>query len=378
MARYQKTKFTLGDWYLTQRSGSAAWYRATIETGKIRRVSLQTADYEEARRRFERWWAENYKLDVQDMPPSKVKLADVLNHYECNHVPKVASAQSIKIILRYWREYWGDATVADVRPLEKQEAFRAHLLALGGMGHVSVARCMEIGKAAIRYAWKRGLINAVPYIEIPTYGETPPKGRPLTVEEIGRLLRGTAEPHLQLFILLMLGTAARPGALFDLTWGQIDWQAGLIRLNPEGRKQTAKRRPVVKLPDTLKAVLEPLKGAPDAHVLQFRGKPIRKVDSGWHKMVKRAGLEGNVTPYSCRHTVARWLRQQGVPLEEVAGQLGHVMPGFSMTLRYSPDAPDYLQRAEAALDKLLALVVNSATTLERGGINQETAKESYG
>lgn len=365
MPRYNRTKFTLGDWYLTQRSGSPSWYRATIKAGKIERVSLQTADYEEAKRRFERWWAEHYKLDAQDMPPSKVKLADVLNHYECNHLPKVASAQSIKIILRYWRDYWGDATVADVRPLDKQEAFREHLLALGGMKPVSVARCMEFGKAAIRYAWKRGLINAVPYIEIPAYGELPPKGRPLTVEEIGILLRGTAEPHLQLFVLLMLGTAARPGALFDLTWGQVDFTAGLVRLNPEGRKQTAKRRPVVKLPDTLKTILAGLQGAPNAHVLQFRGKPITKVDSGWHKMVKRAGLEGNVTPYSCRHTIARWLRQQGVSIEEVAGLLGHTMPGFSMTLRYSPDAPDYLVNAVTAIEKLLALVYPAATTLHK-------------
>lgn len=363
MARYQKTKYQLGEWYLTQRHGSLSWYRANVTAGKLQRVSLQTDSYEEAKRRFERWWAENYKLDAQDMPPSKVKLADVLNHYETQHVPKVRSAESIKIILRYWRDYWGDASVVDVRPLDRQEAFRAHLLANYKMGHVSVCRCMEIGKAAIRFAWKRGIIASTPYIEIPAYGETPPKGRPLTVEEIGKLLGGTGEHHMQLFILLLLGTASRPEALFQLKWKQVDLVEGLIRLNPEGRKQTSKRRPVVRLPNTLKPILAAFHGEPEANVLTFRGKAITKVDSGWHKMVKRAGLEGNVVPYSMRHTAARWMRQQGVPIEQVAGQLGHAFENFTMTARYAPNAPDYLKDAVAALDKMCALVMPAASQL---------------
>jgi integrase len=358
MPRYSKTKFTLGDWYLTQRSGSPAWYRATIEAGKIKRVSLLTDDYDLAKQRFSDWWAAHYKLEANDRPPSAVKLADVLNDYECQHLPKVRSAESIKIILRYWREWWGDATVADVRSLDRQEQFR-EWLAGKGLGHLTICRCMEFGKAAIRRAWKRGIISSVPYVEVPPYGEIKPKGRPLTVEEIGKLLRGTAEPHMQLFILLLIGTASRPEAILHLTYEQIDFEAGLIQLNPDGRKQTSKRRPVVKLPDALRCVLTGGSG----RVLMFRGKPINKATTGWHKAIQRAGLDRSVRPYSIRHTCSRWMRQHGVPPWECAAQLGHSLPQYSMTERYTGHSPDYLENAVKSLNALLALVMPAACQL---------------
>jgi integrase len=287
----------------------------------------------------------------------------VITDYWNGQAQHLRSADTCKIMLRYWNDWWGEASVADVRNPSRQDDFRAHLAAKG-LNPTSVTRCLEVGRAAIRRAWKRGAISSFPHIDVPLIGETEPKGRPLTVEEVGKLIAGTTEPHLQLFVLLLAATAARPEALFQLTWAQIDDEAGLIRLNPEGRRQTSKRRPVVQLLPSLVPVLAGVKRS-DKHpnVILFRSKPIRKVDTGWHKMVERSKLKGRVTPYSLRHTAARWMRMKGVPMEQVAGQLGHAMPRFAMSERYAPHAPDYLKEAAAALDELLTLVLPAASQL---------------
>lgn len=360
MPRYSQNRYQVGPYWLGQVANSPAYYRCWMEGKTLKRVSLRTADYEEAKGKLNSFWADHIRLEAQELPPSRVKLAEVLDDYYANHASKLRSAQTCRIFCRYWKEWWGEATVADVRNINRQEDFRAHLEGKG-LNPTSVCRVLEIGRAAIRRAWKRGVISSFPHVEVPTIGETAPKGRPLTVEEIGKLLRGTAEHHMQLFIMLLIGTAARPEAICQLTWKQVDFGAGLVALNPEGRKQTSKRRPTVKLPPTLAGLLNP--GKPDETVIIFRGRSIKGVDQGWHKMVKRAGLEGGVTPYSLRHTCARWMRQQGVPPWEVAAQLGHSLPQFSMSERYAAHSPDYLANAVKALDALLALVAPAADKL---------------
>lgn len=288
-------------------------------------------------------------------------MADVILDYWNGQGSKLRSAQTVSIMLRYWTEWWKDVTVAEVRNPNKQDDFRAHLSTVKKLNPTSVARCLEIGRAAIRRAWKRGVISSFPHVEVPLVRETEPKGRPLTVEEIGQLLGGTDEPHMQLVVFLLLGTAARSEPILKLDWGQILWADDLIKLNPDGRVQTSKRRPAVKLPSTLRAVLEPLKG--DGRVIMFRKKKVDKIDHGFRRMVERSELKGHVTPYSLRHTVARWLRMKSVPMEQIAGQLGHSMPSFAMSERYAPHDPSYLKEACAAIDELLALVLPSATKL---------------
>jgi integrase len=373
VAKYKNDRYQLGDYWLGKRAGSPAWYRCWMVEKNLKRVSLQTDDFEVAKQRLNKWWADNYRLDAQERPFNEVKIADILDDYYCQHGIKLRSAQSTKIQCRWWKDWWKEATVADVRNYTKQEAFIAHLEA-SGLGTGGIIRVMEVGRAALRRAWKRGIIPGWPPILVPARGEVLPNGRPLTPEEVGKLIRSTAEPHIQLYILLALATAGRPEAITELTWGQVDFEVGLIKLNPEGRNQTSKRRPVVKLPDTLRGLLEPLAGEPHERLLMFRGKDIIRLVSGWKRTVVRSGLQGKVTQYSLRHTMARWMRFKGVPPWEVAAQLGHSMPQFSMSERYTGHSPDYLQNAVKAIDEYLALVLPAAIQLL--AITQKTARKN--
>jgi len=140
-----------------------------------------------------------------------------------------------------------------------------------------------------------------------------PLGRPLKVAELASLLRA-APDHLRLLLMILIGTACRPEAALELGGEQLDFDDRLIDLNGRGRKQTKKFRPVVKLPEKLASFLA---GAPFGPLVTFRGQPVRKINKAWRALRQAAGLDDTVNPYSIRHTVARWMRQSGVPAWEV-------------------------------------------------------------
>lgn len=262
-------------------------------------------------------------------------------------------------MLRYWTEFWGDVSVGDVRDQRRQEEFRMWL-ADRGLSHNSVNRCLEVGRAAIRRAWKRSVISSAPFIQMLPSIETKPMGRPLTKEEARALYQGATQDHIRLFILLGLATGARPEAITDLTWDRIGFNSGLIYLNPAGRVQTKKFRPVVKVGP---AVLDYLRKAHEKrqreHVIMFRNRHVHRLDKGWDKAVTAAGVGSAVTLYSLRHTVARYLRANGVDTMEIANLLGHRKLGFDMTMRYAPHDPDYLKRAVDVLDELASFCVRA-------------------
>ena len=71
-------------------------------------------------------------------------------------------------------------------------------------------------------------------------------------------------------------------------------------------------------------------------------------------MREAANLDARVVPYSLRHTLARWLRSQGVEAFQVSSQLGHRTEGASTTEIYAPYDPSFLSASVAAIDALLA------------------------
>jgi integrase len=167
-------------------------------------------------------------------------------------------------------------------------------------------------------AWKRGELTSVPFIaDVERDAEQEAERfRDLTVDEVARLLRAAAAvPHLLSFCMISLNTLARPDAVLDLGPAQVDIKRRLIKLNPDGRKQTKKYRPVVPISDTLLPWLAQSEGP--RYVL-YRGRPVASVKKSFAKAVAGAGLE-DVSPYCLRHTMATELRARGVSEWEAMG-----------------------------------------------------------
>ena len=136
-----------------------------------------------------------------------------------------------------------------------------------------------------------------------------------------------------------------------MQFNQIDFKRDIIDLNPQGRAQTTKTRPIVKLPQSIKSLLvSELNKNCNSHLIHYKGAPIKSTRSAWQNLRDAAGLDKKVMPYSIRRTMARFMRQQGVPAWEVAEQLGHKSTGYRITELYTAHSPDYLEKAVAAID----------------------------
>lgn len=307
-------------------------------------------------------------LSEQQGPSSSGKpatLGEVLIAYEEAHGKNVASAADVKISSRLWTEHFGAIEAQDI-DVDRVERFKAWLLKRDySPGYVN--RVLSVGRAALMRAFERRVIPRRPVVKGVSGYEADPKGEPLSIGELRRLLAELHEPHLRRFFLLGLGTGARPDALRGLEWPQVDVEGRSMSLNPPGRTQTKKRRAKVPICDALAELLEQW-GREDGWegpVVRFKGNAVGSVKTSWRKARARAGMGEECNPYSLRHTVGKWLRSQGVPPWEVAALLGHKMPSYTITERYAEADPNHMAGTKAALDRLLKAVLGQGVSDDR-------------
>jgi integrase len=206
----------------------------------------------------------------------------------------------------------------------------------------------ELGclRSAVLWAQKSGLIGKAPAIPLPS--APPPRDRYLTRAEVSALLSAAGEPHVRLAMLLMLTTAGRSGALLDLTWNRVDLDRRIIRLaaNDIGPK---KGRATVPINDTLlPALIEARRAALSDFVIEWGGRRVRSIKTGFNAAVARAGI-AHCTPHDLRRTAGRFMAEAGVPIEEIAQYLGHANPNITRST-YAQFSPQYLRRAAGALE----------------------------
>ena len=206
----------------------------------------------------------------------------------------------------------------------------------------------ELGHLRMVCSWaaKRGLIDRAPHIELPQKPQ--PKDRWLDDTEITRIITADAEPHIRLAIMLMLATAARVGAILDLTWDRVDFDRNQIdlRIDSEGPR---KGRAVVPITSTLRGALaNAAECALTDYVIEWAGHPVKSIRTGFNKTVKNSGLK-SVTPHVLRHTAGVRMAVAGIPMQKISQYMGHSNTAVTERV-YARFAPDHLSDAAAALE----------------------------
>ena len=356
MGRYTKREHAAGKFWLDKRPNSPAWCICWMEGRQLRRSSTGTADLDAAIRALKARYLAEDTPDAQDV--TRVPIADVLRAYYLQHGQHIPSKKWITYGIAHWIRCFGEteSVWAATRP-QRMERFVDDLRGRG-LKPSSINTILTAGRSAMGRAWKRGELSRQIHVPSVKVTRMQPKGRPLSVEECAAWLDAAA-PHFHALLFICLATGSRPEAVKELRWTQVDFDDGLLHLNPEEREQTSKRRPVVRMPPSLVAYLRQIPRESD-FVVSFRGKPVRRYYTALGESRTRAGLDDRVNLYSARHTVARWLRKERVPFEEVAGQLGHRVAGFAITEIYAAYSPDYQALATAAIERLLRAIAGQA------------------
>jgi integrase len=214
--------------------------------------------------------------------------------------------------------------------------------------NATIGKELSLLNAALHYAEKEKMISNPTIMQLPP--SSPPRSHVATADEVRQLLICASYSHVRLFIMIAVHTLSRKTAILELRWDQVDMVRRQIDFNPPGRIATKKCRTLAKINAQLyKALEEAFKHRTTDYVIEFNGRRVDDIKSGFSSAAKKAGLPW-LTPHTLRHTGASQLAAAGVSIEEIADLMGdNEATARKHYIKYSPD---YLQRATDKLSEL--------------------------
>lgn len=167
--------------------------------------------------------------------------------------------------------------------------------------------------------------------------------------------RDDSEQRMYPILMLALGTGMRRGEIMSLTWGQVDFDASMIRLDFKGRKRSVAISPPVAEALTEHHERQRRDFAPHGTEDCVFGKLHRRTQrhqSGWrvpdftavawNRVRKAAGYTGRF--HDLRHDFARRWRETGEDMTMLQEQIGHSK--VSTTLEFYAHLPDHVKHAK--------------------------------
>lgn len=222
-----------------------------------------------------------------------------------------------------------------------------------GIKGESVQRNIDDLRAALNHAANNARIPYVPKIpSVPAEKRSPPRDTVLSVDQLGALVAFTKDDKpTHRWILLMIGTAARPDACLAFDPAQQWTKPKLIDMHPPAWPRTKKHNPVVPAIPGILPVLKAWKKEPHDKARSRR--------TAWRTARRALGLGDRAVPKTIRHTIATELRSRGVPQEQISALLGHAY-GHRTTAVYAKYDPSYLREAAESLSTIWAEVMVAA------------------
>lgn len=306
------------------------------EGGQPKRHSLRTTDEAVAKRAF----ADQMLLLER---PSDMTIRSIWEAY--------CKEKEARPIIRTMRSEWVRMSphFGDYRPDQvTRELVKDYIEKRRAQGIKDGTLWTELGhlRTVLNWAVDEEWIKKAPRIDRPS--KPPPRDRWLTKAEAHKLISACVSPHMRLFVILMISTAARPTAALDLTWDRVDFEFGVIQLALPG-EEGRKGRATVPMSNTLRAALQSARAtALSDHVIEYHGGRVLSVKRAFQAAAARAGLE-SVTPHVLRHTAAVWMVSSGVSMEKVSQYLGH-RDSIITSRVYARFAPEHMADAAAAVE----------------------------
>jgi integrase len=301
--------------------------------GKRRRFTLDAPDRATAEAEARHWWKRNTGTGNS--------VGGIVEAYiDAREASGIASTSRQRDAWKAMRPYWAPVDPRMIDDEMAQDYVRRRARAAATTRYE-----LSMLSVALRWAAKNGLIEKAPEVWRPNAPER--RTRHLSSQDYAKWFREVKAPHARLFVEIALATLARPSAILELTWAQIDWEHATIDLNPAGRRQTKKHRPIVALDDDTMTLLKAAhEGAQSEYVIERGGKKIASMKKAFQAASQRSGVY--VTPYTLRHTGAVWAAEQGTSMAELAQFMGHDDDRTTQK-HYARFSPSYLRSVSANL-----------------------------
>jgi integrase len=213
-------------------------------------------------------------------------------------------------------------------------------------------------RTCLKWAHSRRLVDVLAHVWVP--GPSKPRNRVLTQIELQNLIAGAekGDPHVHLFVVLLISTGARHKAVLDLTWDRVDFRGRTIMLEENIKADPMSRswrkgRATVPMPQLAYDALQiAYAGRQTAYVIEHGGKRLKSVRAGFDAAAERAGIQGKCTPHTIRHTMATLLRESGLANDVIARVLGH-SDQRTTDLIYTHTGVDFIRPAAGLIDAIL-------------------------
>ena len=177
----------------------------------------------------------------------------------------------------------------------------------------------------------------------------------LSQDEADALLDALKERSMELYekALISLHCGLRAKEIFTLTWGHVDLEHGILNIiDSKGKDRSVHMSEQIK-----EMLLSKDKGNPEDLVYPGRENKVSgQISQTFRQIANKLFNQGvddrrnKVIFHSLRHSCASWMVMQGVNLYLVQKVLGHST--IQVTERYAHLAPDQLQLAANAIDKI--------------------------
>jgi integrase len=329
------------------------WEVHYSEKGRSKRQSCLTRDANEAKRWLKDWHDE-IRMRAARTQQTRVPTIEELCQGYLEYIESRGRTNANRLALRPIRRELGFHT-----PDELADDWQEEYHAKRGVSSGSLRRELNTLHAVLNWAAKKKLISRD---NMPEF-EMPPSGAARTAhldrdqeqwfwdqaiawghrDDLPQRSREAAY-RVMLFVTIGLSTAARRGAIMQLTWDRVDLVNDMIDFRVPKQLVTRKRKVQVPIADRLRPVLqEAAKRAPkDAD-----GQPTGRVLSDLSRITRvfvtfteAIGMTW-VTPHVLRHTWATLASRNNVPEPEIAAIMGDTIK--TIHDNYVHYRPDYLR-----------------------------------
>jgi integrase len=236
-----------------------------------------------------------------------------------------------------------------------------------GLAPGTAALTRRVLVVALSDAERDGLVvrNVARLARAPRQREARP--RSLTAAEVRRLVEAARDDPMGPLVILALSTGLRRSELLALRWEDIgpdslavtatlarSAKGGYERAEPKTRRS----RRTIGLPAMARAALARQREASDGSPWVFpdpvTGRPVHPetATTAWRALAQRTGLSG-VRLHDLRHTAATLALAAGVPVRDVADNLGHASPSITLNV-YGHAVPEGARRVADAMDRALS------------------------